>query len=171
MKSNTALQAMPREIPITPKSVTSFLAEVDDLFKKIEKRAFQLFEERGREDGRDWDDWFKAEFELLKAMPVDISAKDNMVFIRAEVPGFKAEELEINLEPGFVTIKGHHAQETESKTEESFYRESKSNDVFRKIALPFAVVQNAGEAALKDGVLEIKAPKAAEAKKIAIAAA
>ena len=30
----------------------------------IARRAFQLFEERGREPGREWEDWFRAEREL-----------------------------------------------------------------------------------------------------------
>jgi hypothetical protein len=30
----------------------------------IERRAYQLYEQRGREDGHDWDDWLQAEREL-----------------------------------------------------------------------------------------------------------
>jgi hypothetical protein len=31
---------------------------------EIARRAYQLFEERGREPGREWEDWFRAESEL-----------------------------------------------------------------------------------------------------------
>jgi hypothetical protein len=31
---------------------------------EIARRAYQLFEERGREPGHDWEDWFQAEREL-----------------------------------------------------------------------------------------------------------
>ena len=30
---------------------------------EIARRAYQLFEERGREPGREWEDWFRAERE------------------------------------------------------------------------------------------------------------
>ena len=30
----------------------------------IARRAYQFFEERGGEPGQDWEDWFRAEFEL-----------------------------------------------------------------------------------------------------------
>ena len=30
----------------------------------IARRAYQLYEARGREQGRDWEDWFQAECEL-----------------------------------------------------------------------------------------------------------
>jgi DUF2934 family protein len=31
---------------------------------EVARRAYQLFEERGREPGREWEDWFRAEREL-----------------------------------------------------------------------------------------------------------
>ncbi len=31
---------------------------------EIARRAYQLFEERGREPGHEWEDWFRAEREL-----------------------------------------------------------------------------------------------------------
>ena len=30
----------------------------------IARRAYELYELRGRQDGKDWDDWFQAEDEL-----------------------------------------------------------------------------------------------------------
>jgi HSP20 family molecular chaperone IbpA len=172
MKPETSLHSMPREVAVKPKSVPSFWAEVNDLFKKTETRAFELFERRGRQFGRELEDWFTAEHELFKPIAVEMSEKDNHLVVRAEVPGFKADELEISLEPEFVIIKGHQTKETESETKKTFYSETKSNDIFRKMALPFAVLADAGEATLKDGVLEIRAPKAAvEAKKLSVVAA
>jgi DUF2934 family protein len=32
--------------------------------EQIRARAYQLFEERGREEGHDWEDWFRAEEEI-----------------------------------------------------------------------------------------------------------
>jgi hypothetical protein len=32
----------------------------------VERRAYDLYEQRGREDGHDWDDWFQAEREVLE---------------------------------------------------------------------------------------------------------
>lgn len=31
---------------------------------EIQRRAYELYEQRGKEDGRDWEDWFRAEAEL-----------------------------------------------------------------------------------------------------------
>lgn len=49
---------------IKPKSVESAeksLEEENSLHVGISKKAYELFEERGRENTQDWDDWFKAE--------------------------------------------------------------------------------------------------------------
>ena len=32
--------------------------------ERIRARAYELFEERGREEGHDWEDWFRAEEEI-----------------------------------------------------------------------------------------------------------
>ena len=33
----------------------------------VERRAYELYEQRGHEEGRDWDDWLQAEREMLGA--------------------------------------------------------------------------------------------------------
>lgn len=39
--------------------------EVPQLHERIAVRAFAIFEKRGKQDGRDWEDWFRAEQEIL----------------------------------------------------------------------------------------------------------
>jgi hypothetical protein len=49
--------------PRTP-SATSALAEPKTLQDQIRRRAYELYEERGREDGRELEDWLRAEEEI-----------------------------------------------------------------------------------------------------------
>ncbi len=37
-----------------------------DLQEQVRRRAFELYEVRGREDGHDLDDWLQAELELVQ---------------------------------------------------------------------------------------------------------
>jgi len=39
----------------------------DPTHDEIARRAYQLFEERGGEPGREWENWFRAERELWTA--------------------------------------------------------------------------------------------------------
>jgi outer membrane protein TolC len=43
---------------------TTTLRDPDNLEENIRRRAYELYEERGREDGRELDDWLRAEEEL-----------------------------------------------------------------------------------------------------------
>jgi len=58
--------------PRTPKATTSAAAPEKknghasgDLEASIRARAYELYEQRGRQDGFAWDDWLQAELELL----------------------------------------------------------------------------------------------------------
>jgi HSP20 family molecular chaperone IbpA len=166
MKPQTALS------PITFKPLsTEFWGDIDDLMNQVRQRAFQLFDWRGRGDGRDLEDWLTAESELLKPVPLEITEKDNVLHVRADLPGLKAEELEINLEPGRLTIKGEHREESEKKDEKTYHSERRAQRIFRQVALPVNVIPDKATAALKDGVLELSVPKVEQAKKVEIKAA
>lgn len=48
-----------------PRSIKT--AQSNDIENRIRDRAYRLYEQRGRVDGFDWDDWFQAEAEILRA--------------------------------------------------------------------------------------------------------
>lgn len=47
-----------QELPPEPASMQKYSDEVRD---RIAKKAYELFEQRGRQDGQDLDDWLRAE--------------------------------------------------------------------------------------------------------------
>ena len=92
-QSATALQ------PVKGPAQTSIFNRMEELHHAIARRAFEIFEGKGRWPGRELDDWLRAESELLHPMHLELMESDNHVTVRAEVPGFSAKELEINVEP------------------------------------------------------------------------
>jgi Protein of unknown function (DUF2934) len=52
----------------------------------VRQRAYQLYEERGREDGHDVDDWLRAEAEMLRKRPRG-SVTDHEAAARSAVAG------------------------------------------------------------------------------------
>ena len=159
MKEQVALMPKQEQISKRSESITDFWQKINSVMKRIEQRAFQLFEERGRQDGHDMDDWFKAEAELLIPVPVKITEAHNEVRILAEVPGFTADELAYNLEKGLLTIQGTKQTQAEKVTDGTKYSESGSRMIYRRFALPHEVVPEKTEATLKNGALEIVVPK------------
>jgi HSP20 family protein len=163
----------PARKPSTPAPLK--LVPPADLFERAEKmyesiarRAFEIFENNGRSFGRDLENWLRAEAELLHPVHVDMTEADGSLAVRAEVPGFTANELEVSVEPNRLTISGKREAKEEHKEKKSVYRESCSNQILRLIDLPQRVDAAKATATLKDGVLELKMPKAEPATKVTI---
>lgn len=97
-------------------------------------------------------------------IPVDVYETDTEVVIKAEVPGIKKEDLEINLQDNTLAIRGQSKEETEVKEEGYYRREIRSGSFFRAIPLPAEVKQEGIKATCDNGVCTIRAPKALEEK-------
>jgi HSP20 family protein len=144
-------------------------ARMREMHEMISRRAFELFEEGGKIFGRDLDDRFRAEAELLHPVSVSIDETDDGLRVEAEAPGFKAEELEVSVEPYRVTITGkREAGKEDKKKGKTVYSERSAERILRVIDLPVEVSTEGVSATLKDGVLEFMMSKAAPAKKISI---
>ncbi|MEJ2007937.1 MAG: DUF2934 domain-containing protein [Acidobacteriota bacterium] len=70
------------------------LTEFDKMFDRMREmqemiahRAFELFERGGRIFGRDLENWFRAESELLRPVNISVEETDEGLEVQAEVPG------------------------------------------------------------------------------------
>jgi HSP20 family protein len=105
-------------------------------------------------------------FPEMAAMPsVDVIDRDDEVVVRAEVPGYKKEDIEISVSDSSLTIKGE--TKTEEKEEKGdYYRCEISRGAFtRTVELPAAVDDSKAKASMKDGVLELTLPKVEKSKR------
>jgi len=57
---------MNQQIPISPVE-TRTTKSLDDRQEHIRRRAFEIYEQRGRQDGLDLEDWLQAESEVVTA--------------------------------------------------------------------------------------------------------
>ena len=99
-----------------------------------------------------------------------LAESDGSFTVNAEVPGFAAENLEVNIEGRRVTISGKRERHEERKDKKTIYSEACSDQILRVAELPGDVTPDGAKATLKNGMLELQIPKAAPAKKIPIAA-
>jgi len=113
--------------------------------------------------------WERAFAELPTLPHVDVIDRDNELVVRAEVPGYKKDDLEISVADGLLTIKGEtRAEEKEEKGD--YYRCEISRGAFsRSIGLPAAVDDTKAKASVKDGMLELTLPKLEKSKRHTIA--
>src|SRR4029077_9134342 len=99
---------------------------------------------------------------------VNLEETDGEFVVRAEVPGFTASDLEVNVEPGRVTIVGKRQSKKETREDRALYSEECSDEIFRAIELPSEVNTTKVSATLKDGVLNIEIPKAEPKKSVSV---
>ena len=111
--------------------------------------------------GRDLEDWFKAESEILPPLQLRIKEKEASLTIEAETPGFSAKDLEVSLDPWRLTISGKKDTKEEQKKGQTTYQEQSTNELLRVIDLPSEIDSTRAIATLKNGLLEIGLPKAA----------
>jgi HSP20 family protein len=149
--------------------------EIKDLAKKEqrevmkpEKGFFSPFEEMER--------WFEESFrrpffapswmprfrmpEVGASFPtVDIFEDGSDVIVKAELPGMKKEDIEVNISDDVITISGE--KKTEEKVEKKdYYRLERSFGSFtRTLRLPAETQTDKARANFKDGVLEVRIPK------------
>lgn len=102
------------------------------------------------------------------APAIDMYQTPNEVIVKANLPGVKAEELDIDITNDTLTIKGERKVEEKVKREDYFYQEQRYGVFTRTIGLPANLKTDKAEATLEDGILTLTIPKAEEAKRKAI---
>lgn len=157
-----------RETSVQKAEPVDLVTRMNNVYDHIARRAFQIFDGDGRPFGHDLAHWFQAEVEFLHPLHIELSESQEALHLHAEVPGFKAEQLKINVEPRRVTITGAREQKEESKTKKVIYSETCSDQILRVVDLPAAVETEKAKATLKDGLLELDMPKAAPAKTVKV---
>ena len=137
--------------------------------ERMPRPAFGGFE-RMLDDffGRRWmrpAGWERPFAEVAAFPNVDIIDRDDELVVRAEVPGYQKEEIEVSVAGGLLTIKGErHAQQKVEKG--NYYRCEISHGTFsRSIGLPAAVDDTNAKASMKDGMLELTLPKREKSKR------
>jgi len=95
---------------------------------------------------------------------IDVYEDKDHVFVRAEVPGIKKDEIEISLHEGVLTLSGERKLEKDYEKANSHRVERFAGRFQRSITLPHPVDAAKVRATYKDGILAVTLPKAEEAK-------
>jgi HSP20 family protein len=105
-------------------------------------------------------------------MKVDVAEDDKTYTIRADVPGVKKEDIQIDVEGGQVSIRAEVKRESEKKDgEKVLHSERYYGMVSRSMSLPVDVDTQGAKAEYKDGVLNLTLPKKAakSARRVSVA--
>jgi HSP20 family protein len=90
--------------------------------------------------------------------PMEVVQRENELVVRADLPGLKPEDIQIDVEDHVLTISGERQEQSEDR-QNGFYRTERSYGSFtRSIALPDGIDEEQVNACFEHGVLEVTVP-------------
>lgn len=95
------------------------------------------------------------------ALPIDVYERDNVLFVKAAIPGVKPEEVELSIEEGILTISGETKQTEETTDEKTkfFRREYRYGKFARSIRLPDNIDLDKVDAKFENGFVTVTLPR------------
>ena len=123
-----------------------------ELAREMEETFGRFFPAWSEERGSTW-------------MPaVDMVDEKDEIVVKADLPGLEQKDIEVTVQDGTLTIRGERKEEKEEKKEGYYYAERSYGAFVRSLPLPKGVDADKVKATFKKGVLEVRLPKAKEAK-------
>jgi HSP20 family protein len=92
--------------------------------------------------------------------PIDLFERENEIVVKVDLPGIRKDDLEVNLHDRLLVIRGEKRREEEIRKSRYQYAERSFGSFKRSVEIPMEVQSDKVEVNLKDGLLEIRLPKA-----------
>jgi len=101
---------------------------------------------------------------------VDVIEEKDRFVLRADVPGVKPEDIDVNMENGMLTVSGQRVEEKNDAIEGMRRVERSSGRFYRRFSLPDTANAEEISAKSSNGILEVVIPKQpqVQARRIAV---
>lgn len=131
-------------------------------------KAISIFKRPGRLFNEDFLDSFFGDPITRYSYPqteIDMYEDADNVIVELKAPGFKEDQINIDVEDNMLSISGKASQNIEeNKDRKYYYKEMRSESFARSISLPVKVIADKASAVFESGILKIQLPKAEEVK-------
>src|SRR5688572_2051419 len=139
--------------------MTHFMIHQRPEFANLQTQLHRIFEPFARFAAREDEDLVSGTW----VPAVDVAETQEKIVVRAEVPGMKQEDIQIEFENGLLTIRGE--RQIEKSEGMTWHRVERVYGGFsRSFTLPRTVDAEKISANYREGILEIEVPKREEAK-------
>lgn len=142
---------------LTPTKTPTPLAEIRNEMESMFDRLWRSWPASG-------EDWLQAN----QSWGLEVLDEDREIVIRAETPGFRPEDIDVQLSGSRLMIRAEHKEESNENGSRSYHHGTYQ----RVIPIPDGVEEEKIDAKYDNGVLEIHLPKGevAMTKRIAVKA-
>ena len=127
-------------------------------------RPLSLFNEMERIASELWESPTPVSYRTGLYPPVDMFEHKDELVMRVELPGIRKEDIGVHLEGDILNITADKKPEEVSKDATYYASERCFGDYSRSVSLPFPVNTDKVTATFENGLLDIRLPKAEEAK-------
>lgn len=130
-------------------------------------RPFEELSRMRRQMDRMMDSFMEPQLQGMRSgvfPAVNLTEDDNHFYLRAELPGVKAEDLDIQATGRNITVVGERKLDSEDATAKYHRREREGGRFSRALAMPKEIDADRVEARMQNGILTLKVPKAESAK-------
>jgi len=86
---------------------------------------------------------------------IEAFQKGDRFIVRADLPGMKKDDVQVELTEDAITIQGERRDEREEQREGYYHTEREYGQFYRSIPLPEGVITESAQATFNNGVLEI----------------
>ena len=139
------------------KKDNTFYWESPEKFKPKEKVSTEPFEFKFT--------FPRIRFPEMKHTSINMEETDKHVIVKAELPGFKKDEINLNVTEANIEISATKRKEKIDKGEKYFRQERKAGAIKRAFSLPTTVDPSKSEARFENDLLTIVMPKSKANKK------
>lgn len=128
------------------------MREMDRMFRELRP----LWRHRAHGPMRQWRGYPSD----VKQPLVDVVETSDSIIVTAELPGIEKENVDVQISEDSVQIKAEIKQEKVEEEEDYYRKERRYSSFYRELPLPTEVVADKATAALNNGILEVRIPKA-----------
>jgi HSP20 family molecular chaperone IbpA len=145
-------------VPLVPSHILQ--RKRNTIQKMIARRAYELFEHRGRLPGHQLEDWVQAESELLYPCCLDMKESAEAITLRVDLPGsFTADQLRVSVETRQLIVDGERWISVICGNASETHTEARVQRIFRIFDLSTDVDSSRATATIIGGTVEIRLPK------------
>ena len=167
-------QAKPTQLAVTKKATVPAKKsprKPTAIRKTQPQDIWQAFDETFERFRNDFQDLLLPLSDVIVSMPetrvpaIDLEDHEKEYILKAEMPGFKKEDIEINVQEDAVEISAATGWKYNEKEQAYICKERACKSFYRYVDLPEEIKADEVNADLSNGVLEITLPKKAPKKK------
>ncbi|HEX6306851.1 MAG TPA: Hsp20/alpha crystallin family protein [Longimicrobiales bacterium] len=107
---------------------------------------------------------FDRDLEQAWLPQIETFRRGDQLVIRADLPGMKKDDVNVEIENDVLKISGERREEHEEERDEYYRTERSYGSFYRAIPLPEGVTDEQCNATFRDGVLEVTVPSPKETK-------